>query len=185
MGKSGVKTMRYKFRYFNGIYKTVATFAGPFRNFFILVALSFLSYFLIGKFAALIGIEDYLINDTVWNILRKIILICSALWSIIYCVLKKGVFLYDNHLVIARYTITLTNWKNRISINYDDIESVNVNYTDLHFTKYRFLQIVPGGDESYNIELTLKNGKKYFFSIEDQEEFCQNLNLLIDKSKNI
>lgn len=28
-------------------------------------------------------------------------------------------------------------------------------------------------------ELTLKNGKKYFFSIENQEEFCENLNSLI------
>lgn len=40
--------------------------------------------------------------------------------------------------------------------------------------------VVPCGDESYNVELTLKNGKKYFFSIENQEEFCDNLTELIN-----
>ena len=40
-----------------------------------------------------------------------------------------------------------------------------------------------GGDRAYNVELTLKNGKKYYFSIEDQEEFCENLSQLIE-SKN-
>ena len=28
------------------------------------------------------------------------------------------------------------------------------------------------------------NGKIYYFSIEDQEEFCENLNKLIENSKN-
>ena len=112
--------------------------------------------------------------------IRKIIFICSIIWAAVYCIFRKGVFLYDNHLVIARYTITLTNWKNRITISFDEIESVNVNYTDLHFTRYRFSFIVPCGDEAYNVELTLKNGKKLFFSIQDQEEFCQNLNLLME-----
>lgn len=100
----------------------------------------------------------------------------------IYCVLKKGVFLYQNHLVIARYTITLRNWKNRISIDYNDIESVIVNYSDLRFTKYHGSLLVPFGDDTYNVELTLKNGKKYFFSIENQEEFCDNLNSLFLKN---
>ena len=40
-----------------------------------------------------------------------------------------------------------------------------------------------GGDRAYNVELTLKNGKKYYFSIEDQEEFCENLSQLLENTE--
>lgn len=178
-----MKYMRYKFRYFNGMYKTIAKFAAPFQNFFFTWLIFFIIYFVITKIAALFGMEDYLINDFALGIFQKITFICSISWVMIYCFFKKGVFIYDDHLVIARYTITPTNWRNRIVIDYDDIESVCVNFQDLHFTKHRFSFVVLGGDEAYNIELTLKNGKKYFFSIEDQEEFCDNLNMLLEKRK--
>lgn len=175
--------MRYKFRYFNGIYKTAAKIAIPLQNFFIIVAAFWLFYYLVGRLAILIGIDNYLLRDDILDVFLRIMYTCSILWAAIYCFFKKGVFLYDDHLTIARYTVTLTNWKNRIFISYDEIEKVNVNYTDLHFTRYHFMLVVPGGDESYNIELTLKSGKKYFFSIEDQEEFCENLNLLLESRR--
>ncbi|MDE6155867.1 MAG: hypothetical protein K2F67_05450 [Eubacterium sp.] len=177
--------MRYKFRYFNGIYKSIAKFVGPFQNFFLTWVIFFIIYFLISKLFILIGLKDYVINDSMLGNFQKITFICSVLWVAIYLLFRKGVFLQENRLVIARYTFTLTNWRNRIIVNYDDIESVNVNFRDLHFTKYRFSFVVPCGDEAYNVELTLKNGKKYFFSIEDQEEFCDNLNLLLEKRKNV
>lgn len=176
--------MRYKFRYLNGMYKTAAAIACPFQNFCLTIALFLLSYYLLGRLTVLIGIEDYFLNETVWGVIRKIMFIGAFLLAGVYCVLRKGVFLYDDRLVIARYTITTFNWKPRITVSYDEIESVNVNYTDLHYTKYRFSQVVPAGDEAYNVEVTLRNGKKYFFSIQGQEEFCQTLNILIDKSRN-
>ncbi len=40
-----------------------------------------------------------------------------------------------------------------------------------------------GGDRAYNVELTLKNGKKYYFSIEDKEEFCENLSQLLENTE--
>ncbi|MCH5320332.1 MAG: hypothetical protein J1E36_01115 [Eubacterium sp.] len=176
--------MRYKFRYFNSIYKMGAAIIGPLQNFFITIALFLLVYYLLGRLSILIGVDNYFINETVFGIVRRIMFICAFLSVAFYCVLKKGVFLNDDSLVIARYTITPINWKPRITISYDEIEQVNVNYTDLHFTKYRFLLVVLCGDEAYNVELTLKNGKKYFFSIENQEKFCQNLNFLIENTKN-
>lgn len=174
--------MRYKFRYLNGIYKTAAAIVCPLQNFFLVWAIFFLVLFLINKIAVLIGFDN-LINDTIFVILRKIIFLLSTFWAVVYCVCRKGVYVYNNHLVVARYTVTLTNWKNRITISYDEIESVSDNFNDLHYTKHKFSMVVPCGDESYNVELTLKNGKKYFFSIEDQEEFCDNINLLIEKSR--
>ncbi|MCH5315659.1 MAG: hypothetical protein J1E81_07080 [Eubacterium sp.] len=173
--------MKYKFRYTNSIYKIVAAIVVPVQNFFITTVLILIAYFLFGKLAILIGADNYFINETVFEIVRKIVLICSFLSAASYCVLKKGAFLYDDRLVIAKYTMTPLNWKLRITISYDEIEHVNVNYIKLNFIK-RFLLLVPLGDETCNVELTLKNGKKYFFSIEYQEEFCQNLNSLIQNT---
>lgn len=177
--------MRYKFRYFNGIYKTVAKFVIPFQNFLIVVAIFWLLYYIVGRLCILLGFNNYLLQDNILDMFLKVMYTFSISWAVIYCVFPKGAFLYDDHLVIARYSITLTNWKNRISVSYDEIEKVNVNYTDLHFTKYRFMLVVPCGDESCNVELTLKNGKKYFFSIEDQEEFCEKLNSILENRKQI
>lgn len=175
--------MRYKFRYLNGMFKTGAAIGNPFRNFCLTIALFLIPYYLIGRLTVLIGIEDYFLNGEVWGVIRKIMFICAFLSAGAYCIFRKGVFLYDDRLVIARYTFSTFNLKPRITIYYGEIESVNVNYTDLHFTKYRFSQVVPAGDEAYNVELTLKSGKKYFFSIQDQEEFCQTLNALLENKQ--
>lgn len=179
----GGENVRYKFRYYNGIYKAIGRIVTPFQNFFLTWVIFFIIFFLIGKLMILFGLENYVINDFAIGIFQKITFICSTIWVVVYFVLKKGVFLYEDRLVIARYTITLTNWKNRIIIDYNDIESVNINFRDLHFTKHRFSLLVLCGDEANNIELTLKSGKKYYFSIENQEEFCDNLNLLLEKRK--
>lgn len=173
--------MRYKFRYLNGVYKTVAAVAGPMQNFFITIAVFIFSYYLVGRLTVLIGIDNSFMNSTFNSIVREIMIYIALIFAVAYCFLKKGVFLYNDRLVIARYTITPLNWKSRIIVNYNEIEYVNVNYTDLHFTKYRFSVINICADEAYNVELTLKNGKKYFFSIQNQEEFCDNLNSLLIK----
>ena len=172
--------MRYKFRYINGMYKTASKIIGPLQNIFLVWAIYLAVYFLVGKIAKAFNLEDYVLNADLMSILHRIVLAASLLWAMAYTFLRKGVYLQENCLVIAHYTVSLTNWHNRIIINYDDIESVNDNFHDLHFTKHRYSMVVPCGDESYNIELTLKSGKKYFFSIENQEEFCENLTFLIN-----
>lgn len=154
------------------------------QNLFIIVMLSRLIVYLLTKLSLLFGKEEYLFNKAIMNEMSRIMIICLFVSTAVHFILIKGVFLYDDRLVIARYTFSLTNWKPRIVINYNDIEKVNVNYFDIHFTKRRFSMLVLCGDESYNVELTLKNGKTYYFSIEDQEEFCENLNHLMEKYNN-
>lgn len=175
--------MRYKFRYFNGTAKVLNAFFAPLQN----LLLPRFCALLIIRFISLIGLGAYFNNDIAISVIQKAVIICSILWALIYVIFRKGIFLYDDRLTIARYTITLNNWKNRITVKYYDIESVNVNYKNLRFTRNYKSFLVPFGDEDYNVELTLKNGKKYFFSIENQEEFCENLNSLIEnvKDKNI
>ena len=151
------------------------------QNFSITIGAFLLIYYLISKIIIAIGIDDSFIDNSLF---REMMFTCAFLFATIYYIFKKGIFLYNDKLIIARYTITLTNWNPYITIKYSDIEHVNVNYSNIHFTKYRLSFITLCGDESYNVELTLKNGKKYFFSIQNQEEFCNNLNQLINNYKN-
>lgn len=171
------KIMRYKFRYYNGTFKVLNALFIPLQN----LLLPYFFVLLILRLISLIGLGQYLNNDVAIHVIQKIILVLSFSWALIYIICRKGVFLYDDRLTIARYTITTRNWRNRITISYDKIDSVNVNYSDLRFTKYHGSLLVPFGDDNCNVELTLKNGRKYFFSIQNQEEFCDTLNLLIDK----
>lgn len=173
--------MRYKFRYF-GTNKTTGKIAGAIVNFWLPLIIFYILYFLIDKLTLLIGMENYLSNDAVFHNLLRITLICSISSVIVFCLFRKGVFLNEDNLIIARYTITPYNWKWWMKIDYCDIEKVNVNYFDLNYADYNYRMLNSGGDRNYNIELTLKNGKRYYFSIEDQEEFCENLNLLLEKN---
>ena len=167
--------MRYKFRYYNGTFKILSGIVVTLQNLFI----PRIFLLIIARFIAIAGFGIYLKNDYVSHVFINISLVLGTIWAIIYIFGKKGAFLYDDRLVIARYTISLRNWKNRITIKYSEIEKVNVNYNNLMFTKYHGSQLVPLGDEGCNVELTLKNGKKYFFSIYDQELFCEQLESLI------
>ncbi len=173
--------MRYKFRYYNGSMKFLSAFVVSFQNFFLTAVACFVIYFILAKIAGLLGLENYLFNNNVWSIVKKIIFILAFIYAIVYIVSKKGVFLYDEGFEIARYTITPLNWKNRIYVSFNEVESINVNYYNIRYTKYRYSMLVPLGDDTYNIELTLKNGKKYFFSIEDQEEFVEEVSKRMEK----
>ncbi len=169
--------VRYKFRCRTKIDKVLNAVLVPLQN---LLFPGFCSLIIV-KLLAAIGIVQYFNNDFVLDLIQKILLFASFGYALSYCILRKGVFLYDTRLVIARYTFTLINYKSRISIKYEDIESVIINYIDLRFTKYRASELMPFGDDTYNIELTLKNGKKYFFSIEDQEEFVEEVSKRMEK----
>lgn len=175
--------MRYKFRYFGG-YKIASLIAGAIQNFWLPWITFYILYVVIGKVLVFIGFENLLNNDALLFDIKRIVLICSASLAIIYCVFRKGVFLNENNLIVARYTITPFDWRLWIKIDYSDIEKANVNYSDISWSDFNFRMLTLGGDRAYNVELTMKNGKKYFFSIEDQEEFCDNLNQLIENSKN-
>lgn len=174
--------MRYKFGFF-GMLKTGNMLAGILQNFWMPWLIFYVLYVLVGKFLILIGLDNYLSDDIVLYNLQRIVFIFSISSVIVFCFFRKGVFLNENYLIIARYTITPFNWKWWMKINYSNIEKVNVNYCDISYIDYNVRMVTLGGDRAYNVELTLKNGKKYFFSIEDQEEFCENLNQLIENSK--
>ena len=166
------------------MFKFASKIAAPMQNSFMIVAIFFIAYNLIGRLCLLFNITNSSIKN-IGSVMQQPMLICAFSAAIIYCILRKGVFINTSEIVIAKYTFVPFNFKMRIHIPYNEIEKINVNYSNIHFTKYRFSFVTLCGDETYNVELTLKSGKKYFFSIENQEEFYQNVNIMIDKAKNM
>lgn len=96
--------------------------------------------------------EEKMVWRKLYN-LQRIVFIFSISSVIVFCFFRKGVFLNENHLIIARYTITPFNWKWWMKINYSDIEKVNVNYFNLNYADYHYRMLNSGGDRNYNIEL--------------------------------
>lgn len=107
-------------------------------------------------------------------------ILCGFVLMIRFWICKKGVFLYDSFMAIERYSTTLASRKMDIQINYHDIKHIYVNYQNLRSTpNYRKLLVMCGARDSY-VELTLRNGKQYFFALENQEEFCNEVRLKLE-----
>lgn len=167
--------MRYKFRYLSSLDKFKAVILGFVQNFSITMFVIYLIVLLLGKILALFGINSLSESENFVSTILTITFGISFVLGILYWILKKGVFVYDDRLILAKYTFVPFNFKPRITVNYYEIESVNVNYYNIAVTKYRYSMVTLCGDKAYNVELTLKNGKKYFFSIENQEQFVEEL----------
>ena len=113
--------MRYKFRYSNSIYKSAARIAAPMQNFFMIIAIFFVAYNLIGRLCIFFNVSSLTIKNF-GEILQEPMFICAFLSAIIYCFLPKGVFINDSEIVIAKYTFVPFNFKMRIHIPYNEIE---------------------------------------------------------------
>ncbi len=161
--------MRYRFKYYNTTFKVLSYILIPVIN----VIIVSLIVGALTKILLFFGIDNIIHNHTMDSLYQDVIIYVSLAWNLVYIFFPKGVIVKENSLIIARYCITLRNFKFRIRVRFEDIESVNVNYNNLNLSKYYGAELVPLGDSNYNVELTLKNGKKLFFSIWDAEAFCQ------------
>ena len=108
----------------------------------------------------------------------------SVVYSLLPLVMPKGCFLYDDQVVLARYTITALNWKNKIAVPYYMIENAYVQYSSIYWTKDVFSELVPYGDFNYNVELQLRDGKKYIFSVQDAEDCCAEIMAKVEQYAN-
>lgn len=96
----------------------------------------------------------------------------------------QGLLLYDDQVVLARYTITALNWKNKIAVPYYMIENAYVQYSSIYWTKDMFSELVPYGDFNYNVVLQLRDGKKYIFSVQDAEDCCAEIMAKVEQYAN-
>ena len=64
---------------------------------------------------------------------------------------------------------------NKIIIRYDDISSVFQNTYNLRYSRKKARKTFIAGDYQDYVELTLKGGKQFCFSVENQKEFIEEL----------
>lgn len=171
---------KYKFKAPNRTLQLLLPFLCAADNFAIAFLLCRLGLGILGR----IGLADFLLQDPVLDYITKAVLILSVVYSLLPLVMPKGCFLYDDQVVLARYTITALNWKNKITVPYYMIENAYVQYSSIYWTKYMFSELVPYGDFNYNVVLQLRDGKKYIFSVQDAEDCCAEIMAKVEQYAN-
>jgi hypothetical protein len=127
--KAGEKKMKkYKFKAPNRTFQLLLPFLCAADNFAIVFLLCRLGLGILGR----IGLADFLLQDPVLDYITKAVLILSVVYSLLPLVMPKGCFLYDDQVVLARYTITALNWKNKIAVPYYMIENAPVKLPTRH-----------------------------------------------------
>lgn len=163
-----MKTTAYDFRYSSAIAKAVEVFLSALSNLLAPIFLCFAAFMIM----SLTGIEKYL-DFEVYATLFCLSLILGIILVIRYCFIYKGVTLYNNSLEITSHS--LGNLKPKVVVNYSDISSVYNNRTDIRYNRRKARKTFIAGDYKNYVELTLKNGKQFCFSVENQEEFIDDL----------
>lgn len=171
---------KYKFKAPNRTFQLLLPFLCAADNFAIVFLLCRLGLGILGR----IGLADFLLQDPVLDYITKAVLILSVVYSLLPLVMPKGCFLYDDQVVLARYTITALNWKNKIAVPYYMIENAYVQYSSIYWTKDMFSELVPYGDFNYNVVLQLRDGKKYIFSVQDAEDCCTEIMAKVEQYAN-
>ena len=161
---------KYKFKAPNRTFQLLLPFLCAADNFAIVFLLCRLGLGLLGR----IGLADFLLQDPVLDYITKAVLILSVVYSLLPLVMPKGCFLYDDQVVLARYTITALNWKNKIAVPYYMIENAYVQYSSIYWTKDMFSELVPYGDFNYNGAATARWQEIHFFSPRRRGLLCGN-----------
>lgn len=94
----------------------------------------------------------------------------------------KGVFICDDCIEINRYSITDFHPIPNFKIYYKDIKCIyNSRQVIPMYSRKAKKVLVSGCDLSYYIEIGLVGGKEFYFSVESQEEFAEELLNRINK----
>ena len=171
---------KYKFKAPNRTFQFLLPFLCAVDNFGIVILLSRLCLAVLGG----VGLAKILLQDPVLDYITKAVLILSAVYGLLPLVMPKGCFLYDDQVVLARYTITALNWKNKIAVPYYMIENAYVQYGSIYWTRDMLFELVPYGDFNYNVVLQLRDGKKYIFSVQDAEDCCAEIMAKVEQYAN-
>ena len=165
-----MKTSRYKFRYPNLATRLVKEFLSICTNF----GMPIFSFIIISIAMAMCGVIKYL-GIEMWMTLLGVAVVLGIILSIKYFCCYKGVILYDTYLEIATHTFGLARSKPKIKINYMDILSIYNSTYNLRYDRRKARNSFLVGDYSDYVELTLKGGKQFCFSVDNQTEFVDEL----------
>lgn len=167
-----MKIKMYYFRYANFSEK----FANGFISFFSNLGIPIVSVYIIAFVMGLCGIGKYIDMDIVMVIVFISILL-GIFFAIKFCVCFKGVTLYKSFLEISTQTLGFGKNKPKIKINYSDISSVFISTYNLRYDRRKARKNFIAGDLKNYVELTLKNGRQYCFTVDKQDEFVNEVKI--------
>lgn len=165
-----MKIKVYYFRYAN----TLDKFMMNLLSFFVNFAFPIVTFYAIAIITGIFGINKYLGAD-VLTVLLIVSIALGLICGIKFCVCFKGITLYDSYMEISTQTIGFGKNKPKIIIRYDDISSVFQNTYNLRYSRKKARKTFIAGDYQDYVELTLKGGKQFCFSVENQKEFIEEL----------
>lgn len=172
-----VKAYHFKYSHFrdrivNGFFSFCANFATPIIMLYIILMAM-----------ALTGINKYLNMELLFALLGFSILL-GIIMAIKFCFGFKGIVLYDSYLEIITQTIGLGKNRPKFKINYSDIASAFNGTFNLRYDRKKARRNFLAGDLTDYIELTLKGGKQFCFTVENQSEFLSELITKLENAKN-
>ena len=160
----------YYFRYANKFDKLLQGFLQFGTNFCVPILASFAFAFMIG----FVGLGKYVDAGFATGVV-----LCSIVVGIFcalrYCFSFKGVILYDEHMEIITHSLGFGKSKPKIIINYVDIYSAYNSTFDLMYDRKKSTRSFIVGDHKNYIELTLFGGKQFCFSVDNQDDFYNEL----------
>lgn len=165
-----MKNNSYKFRYENKGQKICQMLKEAVKNFFTPIIICCFIFFCMGA----TNTAKYIPSE-LGGLMFDISVIIGIVMVLIYGVLCKGVILSDDHLEITTRSILNAGKKPKIKISYNEIANVTECVENIKSNKLKMKNAFLTGDCSDYVEITLKGGKQFCFSVENQEEFISEL----------
>lgn len=169
-GGEFMKVKIYNFKYSNFGDK----FSKGFFSFFTNLGVPIVTFYLMAIAMGLCGITKNFSVELMMALLVISILL-GLFFAIKFCFCFKGVILYDSYLEITTQTLGVGKNKPKFIINYSDIASVYISNYNLRYDRKKARKTFIAGDFSNYVELTLKGGKQFCFSVEKQKDFVDEL----------
>lgn len=160
----------YKFRYNSKSQKLAKWLAEACKNFFAPIIICLITFFCM----AFTGTEKSMLPQ-LGILLFYTSVILGVIMVVIYSVLPKKVSLFSEHFEIVTGGILSKRKSPKIKINYSDIASVCESTYNLKNDKVKMKNSFLAGDYTNYVELTLKGGKQFCFSVDNQTEFVAEL----------
>lgn len=145
-----------------------------FFSFFANLAIPIVAFYIIAIAMSLSGIIKYFSVELMMALLAFSVIL-GVIFAVKFCFCFKGIVLYDSYIEITTQTLGFGKNKPKIKINYSEISSVYNSTFNLRYDRRKARKTFIAGDLSNYVELTLTGGKQFCFSVENQEEFLEDV----------
>lgn len=145
-----------------------------FFSFFTNLAIPIVSFYMVAIAMSLSGVIQHIGIEYMMALLGFSIIL-GIIFALKFCFGFKGITLYNHYMEITTQTLGLGKSKPKIQINYSDIASVYNSTFNLRYDRRKARRTFIAGDLSNYVELTLRGGKQFCFSVSDQKECIEEI----------